>query len=283
MAVVRDLPAAAAPATRRRWPWLAGLAALILVLAVWLTLPWLTCHWLQARTPLQAGAVIIRGAHLGGTPPQTMVIGVCDRATFLAIWRGSSGRWQPAGVLADGQHAWGTFTDAPEISWRLDLDDRISEPRISAAIPAGVAERLLSRELQEAHAQVGDVRLTTATLAGTPGAAGLTTWNLALAGSAAVVFNQQRMPVRLDRLQAQSATTLGAAATDGRPLTAATTISELAGEAPFIGQLTPWRGWLETRIRDQQAADLKTLRVPTWWPERVHWDLQITRPVLQEF
>ncbi len=281
----RSIPSAPRPAhawVRLRWPWLAGLVAVVLVMAVWLALPWLTCRWLQSRTPLIAGTVIIRGACLGGTPPPTMVIGVCDRATFLAIWRGGSGRWQPGSLLADGQHAWGTFTDAPEISWRLDLDDRAREPRITATIPAGVAERLLARELRTAHAQVSGVRLATASLHGEPGDPGTTTWDLELGGTANLDLNQQLLPVKLGHLRAGMATHLGDALTDGRPLTATITLSDLVGEGPFIGSFAPWKGWLETRITEQTAKDLRAVRIPVWWPERLQWDLQIIHPAQQE-
>lgn len=259
-----------------------GVVGVIGVIALWLALPGLTCWWLRGQAPLEAGAVVIRGARWGGEVPQTMVVGVCDKATFLAIWHGSSGRWQTGALLADGQHAWGTFTAAPEISWRLDIDDSVSEPRISAVVPQGVAQRLLARALHEAHAPVGGVHVATATLIGVPGAAGLTTWDLNLAGTALLEFNQQQLPLRLEACQAQLETRLGDSVRGNRQLAATVALRALAGEGPFIGPLAPLRTWVESQIRLQYDKYSPAAQVPDWWPPAVHWDLQVVHPAQQE-
>ena len=288
MAVASKLPQTLSrTAQARRWLrryWLGATAGTItsLLITLWLILPWLTCRWIQGQTPLITDVVTIRGARWGGTPPHTMVVGVCNKATFLAIWRGSSQRWQPGVLLADGQHAWGTFTEAPEISWRLDLDDHVSEPRITAEIPQGIAERILARELSKAHAQVSDVTLSLATLRGIPGDNERTTWNFNLAATAKLDLNQQKLPVKIEKLELLATTTLGIHAKDDRPLSVTLTVHELAGEGPFIGQFAPWKGWLESQIRTQTAKDVAAARVPNWWPMKVHWDVRVVVPVLEQ-
>ena len=184
----------------RLWLW-GGVGLLVLLVAVvWLALPWATCRWLRSQAPWDTGAVVITGAAWGGTPPPAMVVGVCDRATLLAIWRGSSGKSLPAALLANHQHAWGTFSAAPEITWRVDLDDLVAEPRITAAIPQALAEKLLAASLKADAPQLSRVHLTTVALTGTPQADGVATWTLALAGDAVVTINQQALPLRLTAL-----------------------------------------------------------------------------------
>lgn len=288
MAVAAKLPrtvsrtAQARRCLRRYWLWATAGTITSLLVTLWLILPWLTCRWIQGQTPLITDVVTIRGARWGGTPPPTMVVGVCNTATFLAIWRGSSHRWQPGALLADGQYAWGTFTEAPEITWRLDLDERVSEPRITAVIPHGIAEQLLAWELKKARAQVSDVHLSLAHLTGIPGEDGLTTWHGNLSATAKLNLNQQKLPVTVEKIALFATTTLGLPAKVDRPLSLTITVHEFAGEGPFIGPFAPWKGWLESQMRTQTAKEVAAARVPNWWPLNVHWDVRVVLPVMAE-
>ena len=258
-------------------------AALVIVTFIaWYLGPWWAVRAVQAKAPLPSGDVVIRGALLGGEPPAAMVIGVCNRTTLHTIWQGASGRWQPGFFLGDGQHVWGTFTQAPEITWRLDIDDDVLEPRISAAIPAPLAEGLLARHMNAERSPVSAVRIITATLTGTP--AGLTTtWLAKLSGTAQVAIGNSPLPVHLTRADARLETTLVPQSNGPSHLTAIFSIPALEGDIQLLGQLTPWRGILEKQVNQRLGQDLPKTLVPAWWPTATHWDLQIVPSAMGEY
>jgi hypothetical protein len=271
-----------APIRRRRWPWILALALVTVVLVAWRLAPWWAVRSVQAKTPLPGKDVIIRGASLGGKPPPAMVIGVCNRATVHAIWQGASGRWQPGFILGDGQHAWGTFTQAPDITWRLDIDDSVTEPRIEARLPGPLVERLLDQHLGAERSPVSSVRFTAATLNGTP--AGLTTtWLLNLSGTAQVAIGNQPLPVQLTHGAARLETTVLPQANGPSHLSAMFSLTTLQGEIPLLGTLTPWRGILEKQVNQRLGQELPKTLVPTWWPTSTHWDLQVVPSAMGEY
>ena len=270
------------PIRRRRWPWIVAAALVIVALIAWRVAPWWAVRTVQAKTPFPSGDVVIRGARLGGEPPAAMVIGVCNRATVHSIWQGASGRWQPGFILGDGQHAWGTFSQAPEITWRVDIDDGAVEPRITAAIPAPLAERLLARRLGTEGSPVSEVRITTAMLTGTP--AGLTTsWLLELSGTAQVAIGNSPLPVQLRQAVATLETTLVPQSNGPSQLTAAFRLQTLDGEIPLLGKLAPWRGILETQMNQRLGHELPKTLVPVWWPTATHWDLRVVPSAMGEY
>ena len=270
------------PTRRRRWPWILIAVLVVVILVAWRLAPWWAVRSLQAKIPLPGKEVVIRGASLGGEPPPAMVIGVCNRATVQTIWQGASGRWQPSFILGQGQHAWGTFTQAPEITWRLDIDDSAWEPRITAAIPAPLAERLLARHLVAERSPVSAVRITTATLTGMP--AGLTTtWLLELSATAQVDIGNSPLPVQLTQAIAHLETTLLPQATGPSQLTATFTIQALEGDIPLLGKLTPWRSILEKQVNQRLGQELPKTLVPGWWPTATHWDLRVVPSAMGEY
>ena len=270
------------PIRRRRWPWIVVAASVVFILSCWRLAPWWAARSLQAKSPLPGTHVVIRGASLGGEPPSAMVIGVCNRETVHTIWQGASRRWQPGFILGDGQHAWGAFTQAPEVTWRLDIDDRVLEPRISAAIPAPLAERLLARHLSEERSPVSAVRITTATLTGTP--SGLTTtWLLELSGSAQVAIGNSPFRVHLTQAVATLETTLMPQAIGPGQLTVAFKLQTLEGDIPLLGKLAPWRGILEKQVNQRLGQGLPKTLVPRWWPSATHWDIRVAPSAIGEF
>ena len=270
------------PIQRRRWPWIVVAALVIVIVISWHLAPWLAVYAIQAQAPLTSGEFVIRGARLHGEPPPAMVIGVCNRATFHTIWQGASEQWLPGFILGDGQHAWGTFTQAPEITWRLDIDDGVLEPRISARIPAPLAERLLARHLSAERSPVSAVHITAAMLTGTP--AGLTTtWLLALSGTAQVADGNSSIPVHLTRADARLETTLAPQSTGPSQLTAKFTLQELEGDIPLLGQLTSWRDILEKQVNQRLGHELPQTLVPEWWPPATHWDLRVVPSAMAEY
>jgi hypothetical protein len=270
------------PPRRRRWPWILLAVLVIVTLVAWCLAPWGIVRSIQAKVPFPSGYVTIRGASLGGKPPPAMVVGTCDRATARAIWQGASGRWQPGFVLGDRQHAWGTFNQAPEITWRLDIDESAVEPRITAAIPAPLAERLLARHLSAAGSPVSAVRITTALLTGTP--AGLTTsWLLELSGTAQVAIGNSSIPVQISHLAATLETTLAPQMAGPNWLQATLKLQTLEGELPPMGKLMPWRDLLERQVNQRLGQGLPKTLVPVWWPTATHWDLRIGPSAMGEY
>jgi hypothetical protein len=270
------------PPRRRRWPWILLAVLVIVTLVAWCLAPWGIVRSIQAKVPFPSGYVTIRGASLGGKPPPAMVVGTCDRATARAIWQGASGRWQPGFVLGDRQHAWGTFNQAPEITWRLDIHESAVEPRITAAIPAPLAERLLARHLSAAGSPVSAVRITTALLTGTP--AGLTTsWLLELSGTAQVAIGNSPFRVHLTQAVATLETTLIPQATGPGQLRFTFTLRTLEGDIPLLGKLAPWRGILEKQVNQRLGQGLPKTLVPIWWPSATHWDIRVAPGAVGEF
>lgn len=271
-----------APRRRRWWPWLL-LAPLVLATAAVLAAPWLTCRIVAGRAPFPSGALLVHGARLGGSPPPAMVIATCDPATFRRICAGASGRWIPSVLLTDGQHAWGAFRDAPEVTWRLDLASGSDIPRIAARIPQGLAERLLARRLAADQAPVTDVRLRTCSLLGEPDADGTIQWQAQLSGSAAIRWGQQALPVVVDDAQTTAVSRLGVVHDGRRPVTAEVRIAVLRGTAPLLGDLAPLSGTLEKQANQRLGQELPKTLVPDWWPSATRWDLRTVPSAMTEF
>lgn len=267
---------------RRWWPWLL-LAPVALATAAVLAAPWLVCRSIAGRAPFPSGDLIIRGAQLGGIPPAAMVVATCDPATFRAICQGASGRWLPPVLLADGQHAWGAFAAAPEITWRLDLARSSTVPEMEARIPQGLAEALVARRLAVDQAPVKDLRLRSLSLVGEPAADGSTGWHAQFSGSAAILWGQQALPVLVEDAQVAAVTRLGAADAGWRPLAAEVRIDALRGTAPLLGDLAPLMGTLEKQANQRLGQDLPKTLVPGWWPTATRWDLRTVPSAMAEF
>lgn len=274
----------AVPVHRRRWL-LIGLAVVaVLVIATVLAGPRVTCRYLQRQTPLDGDAVIIRGVQYQGAPPRAMVVGRCAPAVFKHIVEGASGRWLPGFLLADGQHAWGTFTDAPEITWRLDLDQQAAEPVITARIPVHLAERILARTLADQRLPVSAVHLRTAQLTGVPlSGVSVTAWHAQVAGSAVIDIGGSRFPVTIDGATASLALEYIPQPTGDRHLRGELIIDDLRGSVPFIGSLTPLLDAVQKQANQRLGQELPNTLVPNWWPTATHWDLEVVPGGVAEF
>lgn len=271
-----------APRRRRWWPWLL-LVPLVLATAAVLAAPWLVCRSIAGRAPFPAGDLVIRGARLGGIPPPAMVVATCDPATFRAICEGASKRWLPAVLLADGQHAWGVFTDAPEVTWRLDLVRSSAVPRLEARIPQSLAEALVAKRLAEDKAPLQDVRVRSLSLTGEPVEDGSIRWHAQLSGSAALLWGQQSLPVLVEDAQVAAVSRLGAAEAGRRPVAAEVRIESLRGTAPLLGDLAPLLPTLQKQANQRLGQELPKTLVPDWWPSATRWDLRTVPSAMAEF
>ncbi len=275
----------------RRW-WIVGMLCAVMGVAaitVVMTAPRLVCWGVDRWRPAHGGEVLIRGCQFSDQVPAgaatAMVVGRCTPAEFRRIWVGASGYWVPGFALADGQHAWGTFAQAPDITWRLDLVNEPSPeglPIVSARIPTGVAERLLTDVLLDRQVPVTAVRLSKVKLMGEPTAPEQLRFHLQLSGAATVEIGRSPLAVTLENLIAQVAVRVIPSATDQR-LEAAFTIDDLQGEVPFLGSLTPFADTLEKQVNQRLGQELPRALVPVWWPAATRWDLQVTPRVVTEY
>lgn len=275
-------PTALTVPRRRWWPWLL-LVPLVLVTAAVLAAPWLVCRSIAGRAPFPSGHLLVHGARLGGVPPVAMVVGTCDPATFRTICQGASGRWIPPVLLADGQHAWGAFREAPEITWRLDLASSSGVPRIEARIPQDLAQRLLASRLMADQAPVTDLRLRTCRLLGEPVADGSIRWEAQLSGSASIRWGQQPLQVVVEDAQVAAVSRLGVANDGQRPVAVEVRIAALRGTAPLLGDLAPLVPILEKQANQRLGQELPKTLVPEWWPTATRWDLRTVPSAMAEF
>ena len=260
--------------SRRRWPWVLAGMIFVLVIAVVLLAPRLACRLVQRQCPIPGEGVVIRGAQYGGNPAtMAMVVGQCSPAVFKRIVEGASRRWVPGLLLGDGQHAWGTFTDAPEITWRLDLNATADQPRFSARIPQGVAERLVTAQLKAARSPVSQVTLAELSLMGEPHAEN-TTWQGHLRGSAQIMLWNQPSDIEVENLAVAGTTTFTTQPDGDHGLTVQMDITELRGASPF-GPLTPFAPLLQKQANQDLGREMLEVLVPGWWPTATHWDLKI--------
>ena len=202
-----------------------------------------------------------------------MVVGQCSPGVFRRIVEGASGRWVPGLLLGNGQHAWGTFTDAPEITWRLDLDATADEPRITARIPQAAAERLLAAQLKQARSPLSQVKLIELSLIGKP-QADETVWQAHLRGTANVLLWNQPSEIEVESLDIAVKTTLLPRPDGDRGLTAQFELKEMLGTSPF-GPLTPFSPLIQKQANQDLGREMLKVLVPGWWPTATYWDLKI--------
>lgn len=259
---------------RRRWPWVVAGMVFVLVLAAVLLAPHITCRLVQRQCPIPGEGVVIRGAQYGGNPASAaMVVGQCSPGVFRRIVEGASGCWVPGLLLGAGQHAWGTFTDAPEITWRLDLDATADEPHITARIPQAVAERLLAAQLKQARSPLSQVKLAEFSLSGKPQADDIV-WLTRLRGTAMVFLWNQPSEIEVESLDCQLKTKFMPRPDGDLGLTAQFDLKEMRGTSPF-GPLTPFSPLLEKQVNQGLGRKMPKILVPGWMPTATHWDLQI--------
>jgi len=268
----RIMPVSLPP--RRRWPWIVAVVIGVVVVAGVLLAPQIACRLVQRQCPIKSDGVVIRGVRCGGNPATTaMVVGQCSPSVFKQIVEGASGRWLPGLVLSEGQHAWGTFTDAPEVTWRLDLDATADEPRISAQIPQAVAERLLAAQLRQARSPLSQVKFADVSLTGEPHAAD-THWQVSLRGSASIQLWNQPSEIEVEKLTVSVTTTFTPRPDGDHGLTAHLVIKDMRGASPF-GPLAPFAPLIQKQVNQDLGREMPKVLVPGWWPTATHWDLKI--------
>lgn len=244
-----------------------GLAAVLLA-------PQIACRLVQRQCPIPGDGIVIRGVQYGGNPATAaMVVGQCSPGVFRRIVEGASGRWVPGLLLGAGQHAWGTFTYAPEITWRLDLDATADEPHITARIPQAVAERLLAAQLKQASSPLSQVKLIELSLIGKP-QADKTVWLAHLRGTANVLLWNQPSEIEVESFDIAVNTTFLPRPDGDRGLTAQFELKEMRGTSPF-GPLTPFSPLIQKQVNQDLGREMPKVLVPGWWPTTIHWDLRI--------
>ncbi len=264
-----------APPPRRRWPWWVGGGLLATaILGVWQA-PRVTCAVIHLRSPWPAEDVVIRDARLSGTRFPTIAVATLDRATFRRIAQEASQRWIPNFLLADGMQAWGNVSWAPELSWRMSLDDQQKIPIITARVPAPLADTLLARLLGPRADFLANVHLTMCTLQASPGIGGKATWILHLAGSATLVLGGHPIPVTIEAMHATATSQLSRRPDGSQMLTASATITDLRGKVALVGAIDPLRIVLEKELNQRLGQDLPTALAPGWWPEATVIDLAL--------
>jgi hypothetical protein len=260
---------------RRRWPWWVGGGLLATtVLGIWQA-PRITCAVIHHRSPWEAGDVVIRDARLGEGGYPTIAVATLDQTTFRMIAQEASQRWVPGFILADGMQVWGTFIKAPELSWRISLDDQQKIPAITARVPAPLADTLLTRLLGPRSSSLADLHLTTCTIQTSPGTGGKTTWALHVAGSATYVLGGHQIPVTIEALHATATSQLSRRPDGSQMLTASATITDLRGKVALVGAIAPLRIVLEKELNQRLGQDLPKALVPGWWPEATAIDLAL--------
>ena len=276
-------PLAAPRPVSRRWRWILAVGLIGGILALLLTAPRLACWALQRQTPLVSDAVVVRGVQFGGSlATAAMVVGRCSPAELKRIVEGASGRWLPGIVLGDGQHAWGTFIDAPEVTWRLDVDASASVPEITARIPQAIAERVVARYLISQRSPVSQVRLRQVSLVGEPHGNTQIAWQARLGGSVQAYLWEQSLAIEVEQATVVMTTMLTPDAAGDAHLQAQLQVSELRGSTP-LGPLTPLLPMLEKLANQELGREITTLVVPGWWPLTTRWDLRVVASEISEF
>ncbi len=229
---------------------------------------------MQRQTPLVTDAVVVRGVQFSATPANAaMVVGRCSPAVLKQIVEGASGRWLPGMLLGHGQHAWGTFIDAPEVTWRLDVDTSASVPEITAGIPQPVAERVVARYLTSQHSLVSQVKLREVSLIGEPSSATQMAWQAHLCGTAQLYLWEQSLAIEVEQAVMTASTTLTKQATGDYRLDASLRLVELRGTTP-LGPVAPLLPTLEQQL-NQGLKQLTKVVIPGWWPLVTRWNLRV--------
>ena len=259
---------------RRRWPWIFAAVVCVVILAAVFVAPQIACRMVQWQCPIQSDGVVIRGARYGGTPAAAaMVVGQCAPYVFKRIVEGASGRWLPSVVLSEGQHVGGTFTDAPEVTWRLDLNATADEPRITARIPQALAERLLAEQLKRARSPVSEVTLAEVSLTGEPHDAD-TVWQAHLRGAGKIMLWNQPSDIDVENMAITVTTTFTPRSDGDHGLTTHLDITDMRGNSPF-GPLMPFALLIQKQANQDLGREMPKVLVPGWWPTPTHWDLKI--------
>lgn len=268
---------------RRRWPWILGAGMTGSALVVLLTAPRLTCRLLQRQTPLVTDVVVMHGVQFGGSPATAaMVVGRCSPAVLKGIVEGASGRWLPGVLLGDGQHAWGTFVDAPEVTWRLDIDAGASIPEITARIPQAVAERVVAGYLAEEHSPVSQVKLSEMSLMSEPGNGTQLVWQARLGGTAQLYLWGQSLAIEVEQAAIAMTLIFTLHPNGGSALQLQMHIAELRGTTP-LGPLIPLIPMLEKLANQDLERKLSPVVVPGWWPMEARCDVRVVTGSVREF
>ena len=249
-------------------------AALVVGLSGWYA-GHLACFLLRWQAPLATEMVVLRGAGFGGAATSSaMVVGRCSPATLQQIIEGASGRWLPRILLRDGQRVWGTFTEMPEVTWRLEVDATAHEPVITGRLPRGIVERELASYLTRQRAPLSQVKVQEMRVSGEPHADRHAVWQVQLGGSAQLYLWEQSLPISVEHLDLTLTTTLTPQATRTYALAAQVMFNELRGTTP-LGALAPLMPTVQSATNRILTQELVKVVVPGWWPSATHWDLQV--------
>jgi hypothetical protein len=244
------------------------------VLGFWQA-PRITCAVIHYRSPWPVGDVVLRDARLGDSGFPTIAVATVDQATFRTIAQAASQRWVPGFLLADRMQAWGTLTVAPDVNWRVTLDDQQKIPSLTVRIPGPLADTLLARLLGSHTAAASELHLTTCTLQAHPGTGGTASWTLHLAGSATYILGGHPIPLAIEALSATATSQLSRRPDGSQMLTASATITDLRGTIALVGAIAPLRLVLEKELNQRLGQDLPKALVPGWWPAATVIDLAL--------
>lgn len=269
-----DVAVSAGRHRRRLWLGVTLAAAFVAALSGWCA-PHLACLILRWRTPLETEVVVLRGADFGSPPAApALLVGRCSPATLQQIIEGASGRWLPRILFRDGQQVWGTFTEMPEVTWRLEVDARASEPVITGRLPRGIVERVLASYLTRQRAPLSQVQVQELRVRGEPRVDRHTAWQVELGGSAQLSLWEQSLPISVEHLDLTLTTTLTPQAGGNYALAAEVILNELRGTTP-LGALAPLMPTVQSATNRILTQELVNVVLPGWWPSATHWDLQM--------